>query len=251
MDHTTDTYGDDSSEQINRDPVGRSGGTCCRVVADTPVRFRVGTERDRRRIESLIDENAVLDTAVESVNEADVFYDIGANIGVFSCLVGQHIDRVVAFESRDPAARKLRVNAAHNGVPLSVCRYTVTNEAGGSAGGSPVENPHALGTGEFTLSNGTDVGATTSVEVVPGEDLVVSEGLPRPTVATVTVNESEFTRLKAFARTLSHCRLCYVEAQLDGLTRSKVEAYLHRIGFDTEVVTERDDRMFLKAANDG
>jgi hypothetical protein len=79
----------------------------------------------------------------------------------------------------------------------------------------------------------------------------VSEGLPRPTVATVTVNESEFTRLKAFARTLSHCRLCYVEAQLDGLTRSEVEAYLHRIGFDTEVVTERDDRMFLKAANDG
>lgn len=89
-------------------------------ILGEPLRFVVGSRREVRRLENLSFEDEVIERIAGAVRPGDVFYDIGANIGVVSVAVGAHRRdagiTIHAFEPEPANAEHLRRNLALNGL---------------------------------------------------------------------------------------------------------------------------------------
>lgn len=72
-----------------------------------------------------------------------MYYDIGANVGVYTCFAGQHADRVVAFEPHEGTATRLRENVDLNDIDVTVYQTAVAD----------YEGPHHWPTHDGPLKN--------------------------------------------------------------------------------------------------
>lgn len=93
------------------------------------LRFAVKSVTELRRIDSLDMEDALLSRLIGSVRAGDVFFDIGANIGVISILAAKkasnrHI-RIHAFEPEPRNAAELRRNVSLNRLDENVAVHEV------------------------------------------------------------------------------------------------------------------------------
>ena len=72
-------------------------------------------------------ELSVLRDMSEAVQSGDVFFDVGAHIGIYSCLVGQKLSdgQVVAFEPYSPNRSRLTHHIHINRIPGSVQPYAL------------------------------------------------------------------------------------------------------------------------------
>jgi len=68
-----------------------------------------------------------------------MYYDIGANVGVYTCFAGQHADRVVAFEPHEGTATRLRENVDLNDIDVTVYQTAVADYEGTITG--PPDGP--------------------------------------------------------------------------------------------------------------
>jgi FkbM family methyltransferase len=87
-----------------------------RTIADRDVAF-VLENPGHRQYHEFESESRVVRDVVSELRKGDVFYDIGANIGLYSCVVSTVLaePNVVAFEPSPPAFSKLDKNARLNG----------------------------------------------------------------------------------------------------------------------------------------
>lgn len=194
-----------------------AGDTLTVEVADAQADFLIPTQNEWTDLET-IDERPILNHLLSNVRRDDVFYDVGANIGLYSCLVADVVDRpVVAFEPHPPNADRLEDNVELNEADVSVFRHALADSAGsdeltitldevGSAGHSLVTDP----------SDGLD---SVTIPTKRGDDLVREEGLPRPTILKIDVEGAETAVLDGLETTLSApgCRLVYCETHSNRL----------------------------------
>lgn len=225
-------------------------GVISQSVNGTTADFNDGTFREYRRIQTLMYETDVLERVLSAISPDDIFYDIGANIGIYTCFVGQHADRVIAFEPHAETAARLRENAALNDVEATVYEYALADKAGTAPLTLPSRTPHKLGTGEFSLRSGPDSGATWEVDVVPGDQIVHRHSLPRPTVAKIDVEGAEVQTLIGLRDSLSACKMLYVEVHRDHVAVDDVVSELTAQGFESTVLRERGNTTFLEATRD-
>lgn len=136
-------------------------------------------------------ETDVLKAVSESITADDVLYDIGANVGVYTCIAGQHADRVVAFEPHDGTATRLRENAELNDIDVTVRQNAVADYEGTASLAHPRRSPQELGTGEFSVAPIDDATDVADVTVTQVDMIVQRDGLPRPTVAKIDVEGAE------------------------------------------------------------
>lgn len=226
------------------------GRTDTRTVGDTEGRFHVGTFREYRRIRTLMQETDVLEDALRSTSSDDVFYDVGANVGVYTCFVGQHVGATIALEPHDPTAERLRENAATNGVDADVYEYALASEPGTATLSHPRDSPDALGTGEFSLVDADGFEPTTRVEALPGDELIRREGLPSPTIAKIDVEGAELRALDGLASSLDSCRLLYVEVHRDHVSLEDARSKLREMGYEPALFRDRGNTTFLKGTAD-
>lgn len=231
--------------------------------------------------DSLQAERLVLEELIDRLRPGDVFYDIGANIGLYSCLVHRRLKEgaIVAFEPHPPNAERLSENLARNDIDARVVRKAL----GSTNGYGTLTNPEGVsGSGTNTLVGTTkesevsvdsirrealssepptpaspDSEAPTapsrrrqphSTRVTTGDSLVQADTLPRPTVMKIDVEGTELDVLHGLRQTLTEgrCRLVYCELHpnalaVRGTSPDAVRGFLRDCGFAVDTIQQFTD----------
>jgi FkbM family methyltransferase len=201
-------------------------------------------------------ERPVVKDLLESLRSSDVFFDLGANHGIYTCLAGRKLDSglVVSFEPNPQTCAELRRNIALNQLTDRVTTFqvAVADESGeadfiidmDSTGSSLAKSRSASGT------------ESVQVDVVTLDSFVDIESLPAPHVIKIDVEGAEFQALRGMRTLLQkQCRLLYCEVHNSAVTdynanSTDVEDILRKFGFNVEMIYQREpDHYIIKATN--
>ena len=184
------------------------------LTTDVPggIRYNCASQTEYRRIKKPKPWDAQIADWIDSFTTDDVFYDIGANIGVFSLLTakrhGRHV-RVFSFEPAFDTFAALSRNVLLNKLeafvtPLQIALFDETGlqpfhyqELGAGAA------LHAVGEAVDYSLRRFEPAAVQPVLAFKLDDLVESFGLPRPTRIKLDVDGTESRVLAGAARTLA------------------------------------------------
>lgn len=140
----------------------------------------------------------VLSDFGDEINEGEVVWDIGANIGSFSLVGALSGGAVEAFEPGQDALSRLNKNAELNQVCINTHNIALSDKNG---------------TG--TLCKSSRSGVRKLVSNGEGDNVSVRRGddidAPQPDIVKIDVEGAELEVIRGMANTLSNCRVCYVE----------------------------------------
>ena len=178
-------------------------------VAGTHANFLVGSSAELQRVKGLRGERDLVSILLSNVRPGDVFWDVGANIGTHSILVGNKTGpkgNVVAFEPEPGAANRVRQNASENpGIQVAI----VASPLGSSLKTSTLYVDDADSSGRHTLAP-TDDFRSVSVNVVTGDSVVQSGEAQQPNLMKIDVEGYELEVLRGMPETLSSPSLRFV-----------------------------------------
>lgn len=215
-----------------------NGGTKTLRIGDESATFAVPT-RSALSVLSVAEtvERPIYRDLLESVRSDDVFWDVGANAGTYSCFVGSQLrggdGQVVSFEPYLPNVALLKRNLEANDVDATVVPVAL-GDIDGSAE-IALRHDDEPGTQEHTLADryreSAAVVDTTDVLVRRGDTLVETGELPAPTVLKIDAEGAGPDVLAGLESTLSNgfCRRLYVEPHGNV---DELESLLTEFGFD-------------------
>lgn len=203
-------------------------------------------------------ERAVMDDLVAQIRPGDVFYDIGAHLGVYACLgalAAGEDGRVVAFEPFPPNVKRLRENVRLNELDGRVdvfdralsdaddtVEFQVTDDVCGATG------------------NGLEIDedeSRISVKTNRGDTVVMAMEQPAPNVVKIDVEGAEQKVLDGFENTLARetCHTVYCEVHCESLPKhggspEAVESELEELGFRVKRIAERGPTYFLRGSRE-
>lgn len=161
-------------------------------IGEASADFHLSTpaERYNLRESDFLGERAILEHVLDRVRPSDVFYDIGAQFGAYSCLVSDLLveGTVVAFEPDPHRVTRIETNFERNGVDGCVLTCALSDVRG--------ERGFKLSTGELTQNEGVTVETTTI------DHLLSEERIPPSSVVKIDVEGSELEVLKGMKKTL-------------------------------------------------
>ncbi|MCS3749293.1 FkbM family methyltransferase [Salinibacter ruber] len=204
--------------------------------------------------ELLKTEKKIIDDIVDSVKEGDVFYDIGADAGLYTCLVSKAVSdqgTVVAFEPHPTRKLQLIDNLHINNVSAEVRTEALSDEEKKGV----INYSLKTKSGEVVNVN-DDKGHGNIVNIVRGDTIVEKEKLPTPDVIKIDVEGAELRVLKGFRKILSDVDNCMVYIELHdeisnfGGSKSEVLEFLRDINYEVELLETRETsstQEFLKA----
>ena len=226
------------------------GGTQEFHVGDISAVFDAKPDRGGRLLRWRIDsEYGMLQHLLENLRSDDVFYDIGASLGIHSVFAAQRLSEgeVIAFEPSPENFEQLLTNIAHNDVAVRPVQLALSNSTGTVAFD---ETSESIGVEGTDPSGGT-------VQTVDGDAYVSASDFPGPDVVKIDVEGAEPLVLQGLERTLSEtdCRTVYCEVHLPadhrpsvetyGWTATEVIRYLSDLGYAIEVLQNRDREVHL------
>ena len=189
---------------------------------------------------------AVLCDLLDHLDPGDVFWDVGANVGIYTAFAATEAGAVVAIEPHPKNAARLRENLALNGREAEVRRVALSTTTGTTR--LALNSPDVTGAFGSTADLGTD--RTIEVPQRRGDELV-ADTPGRPTVLKVDVQGSEASVLQGLARALDACRHVYCnvyEKHHDTPDeRWAVREGLQARGFDVRRIQQWSGGHFLRA----
>lgn len=215
-----------------RQLTGRSTKPIDVTVAGTTASFRPRSAQEYHWIRS-IEEGSVIADLVGSIEDGDVFWDVGANIGLVSCLVGKAADvEMIAFEPYPLNVQSLRQNLGDNSLST---RTTILEAALGSEEGTAELNVAVDWDTKHSLVNESD--HTIPVPMKRG-DVVASEH-GDPDVVKIDVEGAEMAVLNGMTKTIDRCRRVYCEVhRVFGVDETSVRDWFQSRGFRVGVLAE-------------
>ena len=197
--------------------VVKQGTHSCNILG-VPMTFAVRSSTEITRIDSLVGEQQFVERIANSLRSDDVFYDIGANIGMISILVAKKmkgkLKRICCFEPDN--AQELRENLKLNGLSeIDVHQFAL----GDKEGTCELFVSGDVGGGSHSLASGYKEGArAVEIEIKRGDHFVESSGFP-PDVIKLDVEGAELSVLRGLEQTLKAGRLreLFVEVHPKGM----------------------------------
>ncbi len=193
---------------------------------------------------SLEKEQHILETFVGELRPDDICLDVGANLGVYTCLAADAAHTVTAVEPHPPTVARLRENVALNDYDETV---------------TVVDGALAATTGTATLATERDeVGTQTPYLTEPafgglevpqyrGDDLVRGN-VPPPTVVKIDVEGAELGVLAGLEDTLASCRLVLCEVHHDAVGKA-VQNWFEIRGWQLSTIHATHTQTYLLATN--
>lgn len=216
--------------------------------------FEVSNEVEEWRVRSLDDEEAFLHLVLAELNINDVFFDIGACVGLFAIHASLHCKRVFAFEPDPGFQVRLGKNCHLNGtsnvtimpVAVSSTSGTVCLYSGGVSGRSP--SICDLGQG-----------AALKVPAMALDDAIRNGLLPNPSVIKMDIEGAELLALQGMQGLLKSPvapRAIFMEIHPAFLKRFKcsveeITAFTASAGYEQIKIGHRDGQhhVLLKKAS--
>lgn len=222
------------------------------TIDDAEALFSIESVAELKRLHSLGGEEDILTDLVSSLTPQDVFYDVGANIGIYTCLAASVLppECVVAFEPHPENCDRLRRNIRVNGYAVEIIQAALSDNTGLGHlyewSREPSEGGHHLVAGQRE--------STVAVDVIEGDEVKEKWDVPGPTVIKIDVEGAELRVLKGLQRTLNRlsCRLCYCEIHLtkadtDELLKDIVHIF-EGAGFQVKILNSvREKECFVRA----
>lgn len=210
----------------------------------------------------ILTETDYLSEILDHIQANDVFYDIGAHVGVHASFAAQKISsgKVLAFEPVPSNVQYLKKNLDLNSGDTGIFTIAITDKYGSSQFVEPMNNREHGGPLGAIVSTHGDY----PVDTAPLDDLVVDKNLPKPNVIKVDVEGSEPLVLRGMENILSSssCRLLFLEVHLPTphIDRPSIDhydtsvihimSYLRDVGFTVKVINSRSWVLHLKAHKD-
>lgn len=207
-----------------------------RDIMGNRAAFNVNDWRELRHLHADFEDD-ILKDLLNLLDSDDVFFDVGAHIGIYSCLVAQGLDEgsVVAYEPNPEIRTRLENNLSHNELSnVSILPYALSDEnTEGSISGGNVRKK----------------GDTNNcIRIVRGDDIIETKDLRPPSVVKIDVEGGELMAIKGLETTLrKHCRLIYVEVHPTVLDRGNspdVRKKLQEMGFEVDRISETENSIF-------
>jgi FkbM family methyltransferase len=205
-------------------------------VAGMEGRFRVHTDHEFRFLEAMaIYERQVLERLLGIAQRGDVFYDIGANTGLYSVLLGKALGAegvILAFEPDRETYAHLVENLELNQLKT----VHAVRKALGDHSGEATLYLGKVGNLSMVPPDAADMQAET-IELVNGDRFVQGNRLPAPRLVKIDVEGYEYAVLQGLRQTLSDpcCELicCEVHPTMlpAGVAPKEVLALIESFGF--------------------
>lgn len=179
-------------------------------------KFRARHRTERFAIENLLD----------ILHPDDYFYDIGANIGNYSCFAAKKIHHggIIAFEPHPPNRIQLEKNLQYNRdteTLAEIFEVALSNEEGLIEFSSPSSDRPGVGSPKINPS-----GYSVKLRSVPGDQFISERSLPQPNVVKIDVEGAEQLVIEGLEKSLSNsdCRAIVCEVHLSKKNRpSEIE----------------------------
>jgi FkbM family methyltransferase len=223
-------------------------------VGNTRAVFKTTSSREYARNKTLHGEKDVIADLLQTLDKTDVFYDIGANVGTYTCFAGQHLDEqnVVAYEPHPGNADRLRENVMMNGIQADIRTVALSNETKSSKLTLSGRADEA-GVGTHSLSTENDE-ETIDITLIRGDELTENGDIPTPNVVKIDVEGAEQLVIEGLSSTLedNQCHTIYCEVHPDRITDfggsvSELHELLESKGYAVSRFENRSPEYFLKA----
>ena len=202
-------------------------------VLGRSFRFRVTSQQEILSIETLYAEDEFFDRMLASLRASDVFYDIGANIGLVTLLAARERPdaRIHSFEPEPRNADHLTENVALN----ALGNVTIHRLALGSAPGhAKLFVVGATGSGLHSLVPSDETGGhSIDILVSTGAEIAERTG-ERPDVMKIDVEGFEMDVLNGCEALLGRggCREVFVEAHAHApVSAREIQAWMETRGY--------------------
>lgn len=202
------------------------------------IQYNFSSKRRRGlwKIENLHrQENSELERILAELKEKDTFFDIGANVGLYSCFAAKKCKSVVAVEPYPPNIKVLEENIKRGKCNnISIINKGFSNESKDIRLDVPKKHKPGWGTAQIREGKGD-----LKVKVIPGDVLIKENKIPRPDVMKIDVEGAEPLVLDGLSNTLSKNECRYIQCEVHpekmkeyGYTLSDLENLIHQIGYD-------------------
>lgn len=198
------------------------------------------------------EEKYELEGILEEISSNDVFYDIGANTGLYSCFVANTSSscQVVAFEPYPPNVSELKENIELNGSEqVSVFDVALSDRSGTISFSAPEDPTPGHGTGSIAEEENCE-----SVRTVQDDELISDDKAPSPNVVKIDVEGAEPLVVDGLRNAPSDgsCRLVFCELHLSRLpeydcSTSKMVSEFEQVGYDVELHERWGDANLIEA----
>lgn len=211
--------------------------------------FITETFIERKRVENLTSEEKILSDVLSHITKDDIFYDIGANIGIYSMLIADKIgdNNVIAVEPHPKNVKRLHENAnlnSYNDMIILDYGFFDTNDVNSIRQTNPKagEGKHHIHTGSGTMN----------VNIAKGDDVISEHNIPQPTVMKIDVEGAEYRVLCGLRDTLSSVQCMYIEYHHDRTTKygdsiNDILDILNEANFSIDKLGTRGAETFFKA----
>lgn len=233
--------------------------THSRTVAGVDAVFKITTPHEYNRFHdpTIKGETDILADLLPTLESDDVFYDIGANVGLYTCFGGKKTTEgtVVAFEPHPLNVERIEENVELNGVTAKMCEVALS-EDDGSASLEMDEDVTGVVGNVSKESNGEEK-IQVPIELRSGDEMVERGEIPVPDVVKIDVDGGEADVVRGLSETLSHadCRRIYCEIHPGaleeyGATAEEVHEVLEKAEFELETIgvdhQMREDEYFVR-----
>lgn len=209
-------------------------------VSISDITYTVTTEgwKEKAQISTQGGEKPVIKRFLSDLQQDDVVWDIGANIGLYSIPANSIAEEVIAFEPVPYNAARLRSHAPE----IDIREIAISNKSG-----------------QINVESGDDISLGWSTEKGSkgqvSRDIVVPTEINarQPTVVKIDIEGGEWDVLHGMENWLSNgdIRLVYIEVHPHHLpTKANINAYLEKFGYSCEKFYQRGENHFVIAKID-
>lgn len=230
-----------------------NGSTCVTTeIASLKAEFEVSTPEEWRAVvRRSQNEIEGITQITDAIGTEDVFYDIGANIGVYTCIAGQIAKHTVSVEPYPPNVSTLRRNIEQNNIDATIINRVAADTSGKNIDfyiPYTTEAGAEQGSTNLDYINTSTIQESISVQTIRLDELINDGEIPPPDIVKIDVEGTAPAVLRGLGEFLKKCDRLFIEPH-DNC--GKIENILSNAGLSvSQVDLNREDGVMIVACTD-